>query len=743
MSNANRFFLGYGERLMSRVAPPGGGGGTEPAYSFDEAVTRLLPMLGATVQALRELPPGACPGGEVVGVVTLHPQWMAKSYHPQQLLNSYALRQVGSRPIAVQPDKWTRSSHPEPAASSELYVAGSRSAFERWEVDLESQPRGVSDQIRRLEGVRAPRSADRLKVSGEDSRSSVFEVILHASEAVEDEYIVAGFNEYARDLGANVNLEHRLYAGGLCFLPVEADEVTMEELSGFAFLRVARPMPRLRAFPDLERSAPTAGLPDIPLPTAGPVDPDLRVAVFDGGLMPSSPLTPWATAHDGPGLSSPTSKGLNHGHAVTSAALFGPLEPGMSVAPRPYGHVDHFRILDADSEKDPFELYEVLRRIDGILKSHNYEFINLSVGPDLPVEDDDVHTWTAFLDQHLADGSVLATVAVGNKGAHSGTAGEDRIQPPSDAVNALAVGASDSLRSDWKRAPYSSIGPGRSPGVMKPDVVNFGGAGASGMEQFLVYDADTAPALSQVCGTSFAAPATLRLALGLRSHFGSRFTPLALKALLVHSADPSEHHHHEVGWGRVESDLESIALCEDGMVRVIYQGELSPSQYVRTEIPMPSAALPGMVTIAATLCYATKTDPQDPGSYTRSGLEVTFRPHSGRFSRANSSDPKSASFFKKVDFETEQALRSDAQKWETTLHARTRKRASSLSTPVFDIHYNARTSGGTAREADKIKYALVVTVRAPRVANLYDEVVRAYSGQLEVFAPIIEIPVRI
>lgn len=107
MPDGTRFFLGYGERLTTRIAAPGGGGGTEPAYSFDEAVGRLLPMLAGTTLILDALPADACPGGEAVGVVTLHPQWMAKSSHPQTLLNEYELRQVGSRPVAVQPDRWT------------------------------------------------------------------------------------------------------------------------------------------------------------------------------------------------------------------------------------------------------------------------------------------------------------------------------------------------------------------------------------------------------------------------------------------------------------------------------------------------------------------------------------------------------------------------------------------------------------------------------------------------------------
>jgi len=36
-----------------------------------------------------------------------------------------------------------------------------------------------------------------------------------------------------------------------------------------------------------------------------------------------------------------------------------------------------------------------------------------------------------------------------------------------DAVNVVGVGACDSLGKKWKRASYSSLGPGRTPGIMK------------------------------------------------------------------------------------------------------------------------------------------------------------------------------------------------------------------------------------------------------------------------------------
>jgi len=56
-----------------------------------------------------------------------------------------------------------------------------------------------------------------------------------------------------------------------------------------------------------------------------------------------------------------------------------------------------------------------------------------------------------------------------------------------------------------------------------------------------------------------------------------------------------------------------------------------PARVLRARIPLPATGLFGNVTITATFCYATETDPQDPLNYTRAGLEVSFRPDKDKF----------------------------------------------------------------------------------------------------------------
>jgi hypothetical protein len=209
----------------------------------------------------------------------------------------------------------------------------------------------------------------------------------------------------------------------------------------------------------------------------------------------------------------------------------------------------------------------------------------------------------------------------------------------------------------------------------------------------------------------------------------------------VHCAYDHHDRRDEHGWGCIPNALDELIICPDGTARILYQGELRPGKFVRAQIPVPAEGMTGMVTIKATFCYATRTDPEDPGNYTRSGLVVTFRPHDGKHKRG-SQNAKTATFFQRDEFAVEQDLRLDAHKWETTMHAEQDMRATSLRNPVFDIHHNAREGGAATNAATKIRYALVISVTSPRTADLYNKIVRRYATRLQPLQPVINIPIR-
>lgn len=310
---------------------------------------------------------------------------------------------------------------------------------------------------------------------------------------------------------------------------------------------------------------------------------------------------------------------------------------------------------------------------------------------------------------------------------------------PADCVNALAVGACDNHESPWQRCTYSSVGPGRSPGLVKPDLVEFGGCL---QRPFIVVSDSNATALEATEGTSFSAPSVLRLAAGLRAHFGDGLDTLAIRALLVHTTETCSFACQDVGRGRVARSVQDMVLSDDDTVRVIYQGTIAPGRYIRAPIPLPSGAIPGKVTITATLCYPTDVDPHHPGNYTRAGLEPTFRPHDQKRKDRKQVHPDSKSFFGKAQrglFEDE--FRRDAWKWENCVHAAVSFHATSLRNPVLDIHYNARMDGRDFTPEKKLPYALVVSVQAKHLRDLYDRVVRKYATVLEVIKPLVEVPI--
>ncbi len=464
----------------------------------------------------------------------------------------------------------------------------------------------------------------------------MFEAVLHAS--ADESYLVDGFKKYLDSLKDGSIISDLIYSKGLCFLSIEAQKAKAHDIAEFSFLRVLREMPKLRGFEPALRS--TGMNFAVSLPDVKPVDPNLKVAIFDGGFPDNSPLSKWIDKKEIGKLDKPMAEGLNHGHWVSSAFLFGPLQDGVQ-PPQPYAYADLYRVFDTNDNGDA-NLIKVLKRIRDILTSTNYNFVNLSCGPDLPVEDTEVHAWTSVLDEIFSNGSILATLAAGNKGHLDRASGNARIQPPSDCVNGLCVGAADSQGDAWQRANYSCVGPGRLPGYIKPDLLGFGG---STKEFFWVVDNNNPGFSVPVQGTSFAAPFVLRTAAGIRSIFGSNLSPLAIKTLLIHSSEKENHDLLEVGWGKLGSDIDLITSCEDSCIKVVYQGKLNPGEWLKVPVPLPNTQIKGKVLVKATMCYATPTDPQDSANYTQSGLEIVFRPNEDKKKDPHQEYPDSKSFF--------------------------------------------------------------------------------------------------
>lgn len=330
------------------------------------------------------------------------------------------------------------------------------------------------------------------------------------------------------------------------------------------------------------------------------------------------------------------------------------------------------------------------------------------------------------------------TVAVGNNGEKDFASGNARIQVPADCVNALSVGSANDTSNSWKRSSYSAFGPGRRPGVIKPDILAFGG---SYKKYFHTLIPGIESKVEPNCGTSFAAPYALRQAVGIRAILGGEISPLAIKALLIHCSIPNDEDITAIGWGKIPENIMDIITCKDGCARIIYQGSLKPGKFLRAQLPIPASGIRGKCKIKATLCYSCPVDPQDTCSYTRAGLEVIFRPHKDKLTKSN--NVKTSPFFTdSTYFFGEEIDRRIGKKWENVLHAEKTMNGNSLNSPVFDIHYMAREGGADIRNAEQIPYALVLSFEANRHPHLFNDILNTYKELIHI-EPQISLPVYV
>lgn len=687
-------------------------------YTIEQARERLAPQIDLVIEHITALPGSAKPRGEGVGIVTVHPAYLAKTQMPDQVFRAAGLRSLGSCPASVVPSNDARKTAilgtSQPTA--ELYLSGTSEAFKEFRSMLlsDSSSNSIKDQFCRLEAVRGLSSQERLlRLDGEDQEVRV-ELVVHGEAG--DLSLLHDLEMHAKSCRATLAISKRLEVPGLIFMPGVVPRGMLAQFAQFSALRAVRRLPFLRLNRPVIRQRLTTAAPA--LPDADAADPTIKVVAFDGGLGVQD-FSRWCVESVPNELHATHADYLSHGAEVTSALLFGEVAADATTLPVPYFNVEHHRVVGAADELD-VDLYECMQRIDAVLGAGDVDFANLSLGPRLAIDDGHPHAWTAMLDGHLATGRTLVTVAAGNDG--NLLDGLGRIQPPADAINALSVGAADSASFLWNRAHYSCHGPGRSPGLIKPDGLAFGGTDT----EPLVLLNPFAGGLTSVQGTSFGSPLVLRVAAAARASVAVDLSATALRALLIHRAErAASHNQDDVGWGRFPSSLEELLVCDDHEATVLYQGHIAAGGALRATLPIPPVPLGTGISIKATFCFASPVDPADPVNYTRHGLTVVFRPRG-----EGSTQP----FFSTGNYDSEQDLRRDAYKWETVLNRATQFKAEELLSACFDIEHGAREHGlrVTNKNVPSLPYVLLITITSDRAEPIYQQVLQRYKALLPV-----------
>jgi hypothetical protein len=592
----------------------------------------LISDLEALVSHMGSLPSRACPEDLVTVLLTLRRDSSAWRSRCRELFGSLELTFIGSRHLTRHVDRRFDGTRAAARSAIAVVAVGSKSRLGEAAERAKRLDAPALERLSVVDSIRLAEPRDRIRTTG-SSETGDFEAALRLMPGRDDRFPYIPFKDYAAGLGFRIH-EHHLYEmDGLLYVLLDGPRNQIPALAEFTFLRQVTEAPKLRSVKPPIRAtdddvAPlgdgdsAAGRIVLPAPASPP--PDFEVIIMDGGIPADNPVKPWLKEIV---LADPAQDDCDgyaeHGLAVTSANLFGPMSATGRIQP-PRSVVTFCRVLDKGTDKDdPLTMTRALRRVERYAKKD--AFINISFGPSLSTSDDVVSAWTSRLDNLARTLNAFITVAAGNNGESvadvaPGSSATTRIQVPADAINVIGVGALDTTGPDWRRAPYSAEGPGRRPTVVKPDLSAFGG---SEREPFLVLAPGAEPRLRQEMGTSFAAPCVSRQAIGLRALCGPKLSMLGVKALLVHYAERRGQNMLEVGWGRVPEADEAFS-GRSGESRLVYQGSLPPNRFYAVRLREPEGGWKGKKRILATFCFNAVVSLHDPAAYGETALEAVF-----------------------------------------------------------------------------------------------------------------------
>lgn len=744
-SAPDRRLLLNGERLRVQVEPSNSGGGTkfEP-FTAIEAREFILPQITAARSTASGLAADERAEGRIYVEAQLLPNYISASDFPEDLLNQIDAVPVGSRLATGQ---YQTKAKVREASTRRLILSVSDTGLAELEALVTAgggatrSERGAFEDIRKLSEFAIPTAEERVAAPLEGvAEPRLCEAVLHPSSSVNGEPVPIDEDTYARWLafvesrGGEVVEPYVRQVGGLTFTPVYVLPSELINIARFNPLRGIRPMPAIRPRPGAMTRAGAQLIPPVSPATTAP---EPRVAVFDGGVDTSSgspgPYFPIVAADL---TSEPPSPGdIDHGTAVTGAVLYGLVGPGQQAPEIPLP-VESFRVLPAPPPV-PGDLYGywILDQVLDVVERGDHKIVNLSLGPELAVEDGSLpNRWTSELDRLAWEYDVLFVVAAGNTGLAPAHVGLNRVQVPADMVNGLAVGACDTAApgKPWARSAYSSIGPGRAGCRAQPVGLQFGGAAETTLFPLL----KTSGSFLEASGTSFSAPVHTHALAELTTQL-PQANPSVLRAFSVHFADrPATSHKKlfpEVGHGRLPLTFADVLDCTPDDVHVLYVDEISRGELLGYQLPVPIGAT-GNTELRITLAYSTPVEPTQPTEYTQSSIEMVLRPHALTYGFTStdptdtrqvanitspqgkqlladgwrpSQDPVSKSL--QATGKSELDLR-DAGKWETLRHYRVNFVAGDLHSPRLDISYLARRTGKLQSSSPSIPFAVILTV---------------------------------
>ena len=256
-------------------------------------------MLAQSVSDIDELPADACPQDQTIMSLTLHPEYIAKSYFPDRLLNEVGMTLVGSRPRKLAPEKLSRERQTHEIVTTELFTIASRSAIRTWSENFPNwnQFNYSAKDLIAIEEIAVPKSLEKIKGAHSGLGTHSLEVVLHTNEIQAKNRVLKEFEKFLEFRGIPNEIGRRFFAKGLCFLEIEAPMEKIEEIATFSIVRAVRPMPKLR-IPNPNTRSVNLQIASPQIPDEPPISNNVSVAIFDCGIPENHPILSWVDFYE-------------------------------------------------------------------------------------------------------------------------------------------------------------------------------------------------------------------------------------------------------------------------------------------------------------------------------------------------------------------------------------------------------------------------------------------------------------
>lgn len=313
------------------------------------------------------------------------------------------------------------------------------------------------------------------------------------------------------------------------------------------------------------------------------------VGLLDSGIEPIEHLKRWILSDDScPFVESDVDK--RHGTLVAGVLLYGDelfkkkITGGLPC-----------KILDCVVNTTTFcvhedELVEHIKEY--IDKYPDIKVWNLSQGCNIPISNNHFSEFAIALDELQRENDIIICKSAGN----GNPSNPCRITEGADSIYSLVVGSishdkiTDRDGSINCRSPFSLLGPGPQ-SLIKPDLTQYGGNADTGIKSFSIYGN-----VAITSGTSFSTPRISSLAASLSFLLADKYSPLLVKAMIIHSATyplemstDSRQRLLEVGYGLPSTCMDILHNDKDECTMVFDLKFTNKYGYQVVDFPFPES----------------------------------------------------------------------------------------------------------------------------------------------------------